>query len=86
MHTIAIRLHAMTPKQINIALEFLGAVTGIIGALLNALDASNRPFAFALWVISSVAFTVYGYRTKAPALAAMSVTYTAINIMGLLRL
>lgn len=86
MHTIALHFHAMSPKQINIALEFLGAATGIIGAILNALDASNRPLAFSLWVVSSVAFTLYGYRTKAPALAVMSVTYTAINIMGLLRL
>lgn len=75
-----------TAAQLNTFLEVLGAATGIIGAVANATVDDLRPLAFTLWIVSSIALSLYGYRTRAPGIVVMSLTYTAINIAGLYRL
>lgn len=65
------------------AIEWLGAVTGILGALLMALAPHMGIEAYCLWLVSSSALTLYGIRVGALGIALMSTVYTVINLLGL---
>jgi|SaaInl8_200m_RNA_FD_contig_91_438738_length_2587_multi_3_in_0_out_0_4 hypothetical protein len=60
-------------------------VTGVTAALLLALNIDMFVFAYVLFVISSVLWSIFAYRNSNNQLLIMNVIFTVINTVGLVR-
>lgn len=70
-------------KAMTKTLEIIGAVCGIAGALLMAINSSELAgFAFPIWLVSSIALGVFAYISKLNYLLMLQITFTAINLLG----
>lgn len=73
---------ALSPNKL---LEGIGAICGIIGAVLVAIDpAQYAAIAFPIWLISSIALAIFAYKSKLIYLLGLQLTFTAINFGGVL--
>ena len=63
-------------------LEWFGAATGIIGALLLAANIRLSPWAFVIYLLSCAAWIAFGVLTSAPGLVAMQSVFVAANTLG----
>ena len=66
-------------------LKWTGTAAGILGALLVASNISISGWGFGLFLVSSTAWTAAGLRMREPSLVALNVTFTAINVLGVVR-
>ena len=66
-------------------LEWFGAATGIIGALLLAANIRLSPWAFVIYLVSCAAWIAFGVLTSAPGLVAMQTVFVATNMLGIWR-
>ncbi len=64
-------------------MKLLAATTGILGALLLALNISMESIAYILFLISSASWTAIAYLTEERELMYMNIVFTSINIIGL---
>lgn len=62
-------------------LEWLGAGTAMAGAILMARGVAVP--AYALWLLSSLVLTLYGYMTEQYGLLLMQAFFVGVNVMGL---
>lgn len=69
----------------NKMLEWAGALFGILGNILLALNLPESKWAFALFVPSNAFLIAYALRTKSHGLNAMYITYTVITFIGIFR-
>jgi hypothetical protein len=66
----------------NSLFEFTGAATGIAGALLLALKLKWSGWAFAIFLVSNLAWIVFSVATGTYGLLAQEAVYLAINLVG----
>jgi len=65
-------------------LEKVGAVSGIIGALLIASNTIYTKWGFIMFMISGVALGIMGYRQKMYHFVTMQMIFQVINIIGVI--
>lgn len=70
--------------MVNI-LSTIGLYTGILGALVIALNLGLFFFGYILFTISSISWCLYAYITKQRNLLILNITFGIINIIGLVR-
>lgn len=68
----------------NKLLSTLAMITGVIGALLIALNINMFEVGYSLFLSSSVLWVVYSVKTKQMNLLLMNIVFTAINLIGLI--
>lgn len=66
-------------------LKWLGTGAGIAGALLIAANIPLSGWGFVLFLVSSASWTAAGLAMRDRPLAALNATFTAINILGVVR-
>jgi len=66
-------------------LKNIALVTGVIGALLLALNIDMFVLAYILFGTSSILWAVFAYKNKNNQLLIMNVIFTIINFIGLYR-
>lgn len=74
---------SMLNIRLLVLLEFIGAICGIIGALLMAIDPTQfAAISFPIWLISSVVLSVFAFLSNLKYLLGLQITFTVINIIG----
>lgn len=68
----------------NKLLSTLAMITGVIGALLIALNINMFEVGYSLFLSSSVLWVVYSVKTKQMNLFLMNIVFTVINLIGLI--
>ena len=66
-------------------LGWIGSITGIIGAILVALNFEFSKFGYFFFLISSVNWAIQAYKNRDNALLSINVAFTLINIIGIYR-
>jgi len=67
-----------------VLLELVGAICGITGALLMAIDpAQYAAISFPIWLISSVALSAFALLSSLKYLLVLQITFTVINLIGI---
>ena len=69
----------------NIILEWLGSALAVSAALLLAVNISISPWAYVLYLFSSLLLFVWGMRRQAYGIAMQNVVFTGINVLGIYR-
>lgn len=64
--------------------EFIGATTGILGALLIALNMNMEIFGFLLYIVSDACWIYVGAKKGMTSLLVMSVVFGVIGIVGII--
>ncbi len=64
-------------------LSWLGAITGIIGGILVALNFEWSKFGYVFFIISSISWMIRGVKIKDNALVVLNIFFTFINILGI---
>lgn len=64
-------------------LEWVGSISGTIGALLMASKTSVSGWAYPLWILSSVALIGFAVLSHHAGILLQQTTFTAINLLGL---
>lgn len=64
-------------------LQYIGAITGMIGALLMALNIPASRFAYVAYMASNTAWLVYGWMSDVPGLVLMQSVFFATTLIGL---
>jgi len=67
------------------SLKWLGTVAGILGALLIAANILISGWGFVLFLVSSLSWTAAGLVMRDRPLVALNATFTAINVLGIVR-
>lgn len=67
------------------ALQWAGCATGVVGALLLALNTKHSGWGFVAFLISNGFWTAYGIQTEAPGLITTQVIFTATSLLGIYR-
>lgn len=65
------------------ALEWGGCATGVLGALLLALNNRYSSWGFVSFLISNFCWIAFGVITKAEGLVVMQIAFTATSLLGL---
>jgi uncharacterized protein with PQ loop repeat len=63
--------------------EWAGAILGMFGSLLLALNVEISGYGFIAFLTSNVCWLVYGIRTRAWGLVTMQVGFTVTSITGI---
>lgn len=66
-------------------LELIGAVSGVLGAILLAINIPASGYGFALFLISSISLSLFALDQKLRYLLVMQVVFTVINMVGVYR-
>ncbi|MBH2008939.1 MAG: hypothetical protein I8H71_04470 [Xanthomonadaceae bacterium] len=66
-------------------LQWAGCITGIMGALLLALNTKISGWGFVLFLISNGFWIMYGIETKALGLITTQVVFTLTSLTGIYR-
>ena len=69
----------------NTAITNSAATTGVAAALLMALNLNMFTLAYSLFIISSVLWSAFAYRTSNRQLLTMNIIFVIINVNGLIR-
>lgn len=67
------------------AITNTATITGVVAALLIALNLDLFILAYTLFIISSVLWAVFAWRNNNRQLFIMNLIFTAINLVGLVR-
>ena len=62
----------------------LASITGIIGALIIALNIGLPHIGYAVFLISSILWILYSIKTKQYHLLGMNIVFGIINVIGLI--
>lgn len=65
--------------------KWIGTATGVTGAVVIALNLGMVVFGFGLFLISSILWTVAGWRQREASLVVLQGTFTVINLVGIYR-
>ncbi len=66
-------------------MEWGGAMIAVVAAIMLALNISISPWAFVLYLISSLILTLWGWYSGAYAIALQNVIFIGINSLGIYR-
>ncbi|MCK5813806.1 MAG: hypothetical protein KAH03_06095 [Cocleimonas sp.] len=66
-------------------MEWGGAMIAVIAAIMLALNISISPWAFVLYLISSLILALWGWYSGAYAIAVQNVIFIGINSLGIYR-
>ncbi len=66
-------------------MEWGGAMIAVVAAVILALNISISPWAFVLYLISSLILTLWGWYSGAYAIALQNVIFIGINSLGIYR-
>lgn len=66
-------------------LETIGAITGVIGAILISFNFRYSFIAFPVWILSSLAWILYAKNTNQDPLLLQQIVFLCINAFGLYR-
>lgn len=69
----------------NTILEWSGSVLAVSGAILLAINISISPWAFVIYLLSSIILFIWGLRRKAYGIAMQNMVFTVINVVGIYR-
>jgi len=69
----------------NTAITNSATTTGVAAALLMALNLNMFVLAYSLFIVSSVLWAIFAYRTSNRQLLTMNVIFIVINLIGLIR-
>ncbi|KVP75501.1 hypothetical protein WJ96_07280 [Burkholderia ubonensis] len=64
-------------------IEWSGAILGLTGSLLLALNLGISGYGFVAFLISNVCWLAFGIKSRAWGLVTMQVGFTATSLMGL---
>jgi len=67
------------------AITNTATTTGVVGAVLMALNMNLFILAYLLFTISTVLWSIYAYRNSNKQLLVMNIIFSLINIVGLVR-
>ncbi len=67
------------------ATKWIGTVTGVIGAILIALNLGLEIEGFWLYLISSALWSIVGWLQRDFSLFVLQASFTAINVLGIYR-
>ena len=67
------------------SLEWIGALFGIAGAVMMAVNHRVSPWAYPVWIIASLAMLFFAWSGKHFGLAAQQAVFFLINMLGLYR-
>jgi hypothetical protein len=67
------------------SVEWLGAMTGIVGSALLALHLSISGWGFVLFLTSNLFWLWFGLRTRAWGMVTMQLGYTLTSVVGIVR-
>jgi hypothetical protein len=67
----------------NNILSIIGTSTGIVGALLIALNMNMFVLGYALFLLSALSWIIYAVRTSQRGLIMLNSTFAVINAIGL---
>jgi hypothetical protein len=73
----------VTCKQLDDALQWLGAVAIIAGHVLNAVGPSMYPYNIAVFAVGTVAFLAWAVRVRNMPQAVVNLVALAIGLVGL---
>lgn len=62
--------------------EYIGAITGTAGAIILALKCRYSPWAWPLWLVSSLAWIAYSVSAEVYGLLGQQLVFALINVMG----
>lgn len=65
--------------------EVIAAWSGVLAAILLALNIDISKYSYLLFLLSSMLWTEYGIRIKHVELAIMNAVFSFINIIGIFR-
>lgn len=63
--------------------EAVGAITGIIGALIMSFYPESALVAWSFWLVSSIALLFFAFGEKLQYLLGLQVVFTVINLSGI---
>jgi nicotinamide riboside transporter PnuC len=66
-------------------LEWIGALVGIAGALMMAMNHRVSPWAYPVWIVASLAMFVFAWEGQHFGLALQQAVFFCINLLGLYR-
>lgn len=66
-------------------IEWLGSLTGLIGAALLALNSAISGYGFVAFLLSNLCWIAFGIRTRSRPMIAMQVGFTATSVLGMYR-
>lgn len=66
-------------------LDYVGAVAGVLAATIIALNLGINFWGYAVFLISSTFYTVFGYTTRNWGLMGMNIIFCVVNVVGLIR-
>ena len=69
----------------NTAITNSATTTGVAAALLMALNLNMFTLAYSLFIVSSVLWAIFAYRTSNRQLLTMNIIFVIINVIGLVR-
>jgi len=69
----------------NTAITNSATTTGVAAALLMALNLNMFTLAYSLFIMSSVLWSIFAYRTSNRQLLTMNIIFVIINVIGLIR-
>ena len=67
------------------AITNTATTTGVVGAVLMALNMNLFTVAYLLFTISTVLWSIYAYRNSNKQLLIMNIIFSLINLVGLIR-
>jgi len=69
----------------NTAITNSATTTGVVAASLMALNLNMFTLAYSLFIMSSVLWSIFAYRTSNRQLLTMNIIFVIINVIGLVR-
>lgn len=66
-------------------LDWFGAITGIIGAIIVASNLGITWFGYVAFLMSSVTYSYFGWKVKRNGILTMNLFFIIINVIGLIR-
>jgi nicotinamide riboside transporter PnuC len=66
-------------------IEWIGCITGLCGASLLSLNNRYSGWGFVLFLLSNVAWIVFGLMSHATGMVVMQIGFTATSLMGVWR-
>jgi len=69
----------------EVAITNTATVTGVVAALLMALNLNMFILAYSLFIVSSLLWSIFAQRNNNRQLLVMNLVFTLINLVGLIR-
>ncbi|WP_130472385.1 nicotinamide mononucleotide transporter [Candidatus Magnetaquicoccus inordinatus] len=66
-------------------LKWIGTTTGVVGALLVAMNIPQSGYGFLLFLVSSISWFIAAYRMREISLMILQAVFTVINLVGVWR-